>query len=62
MEQLDVLLIRLHSSLKSVSAKNLVGKWIKRTASRDFKLAKEPVLQEIQEQVCSNTLSSSKLN
>ncbi len=51
MEQLDVFLIRLHSSLKSASAKSLVGKWIKRTASRDFKIAKEPILQEIQEQV-----------
>ncbi len=53
MEQIDVLLIRLHASLKSAPQyQSLVGRWIRRTAVRDFKIAKEPALHELQEQVC----------
>ena len=51
MEQLDVVLIRLHSSLKHAPEQNLVGKWIKRSVSRDFKIAKGSLLNSMQEQV-----------
>jgi hypothetical protein len=58
MESVDVVLIKLLGVVKD-KEKSIVGRWIKRTTSRDFRLKSDRIEAE-QEKVCGHPPSYSQ--